>query len=142
MATITSTFSTPAGKNVNGYVYNVSDISTVLSSTANTLASSAISHELGQKKVLVAFEVTTAFAGVTPNFIMQGSFDGTTWVALATVATLSSVGSTGIQAYLVDLSSIYAPYYRLAINTAGGVNLGTSGKGRFHYATKVNTDID
>ena len=107
---------------------------TVLANTADNHVSPTITEDLGNKKILVGINVTVAFADVASTLIVEGSADGTNWATLATASSDTTPNVTGVKYYLADLSIIYAPYYRLNHN-ANGLNLSTSGKLKFIYAT-------
>ena len=83
--------------------------------------SSTISDNLSNKKFVVMVEVTEVCAGDGAiDLAIQGSLDGSVWVDLD--ASLSmDVDPTGTNsgAGLADLTSIYAPYYRIKIFTDG-----------------------
>lgn len=120
--------------------------SAVLSNTANTLVSYPFGHQSSTKlrtrnscagkKIMVGMNVTTAYDDVVAILGVQCSYDGTNWAAAATAIADTTPNVTGIKQALVDLTSIYAPFFRLAFNTSG-LNCGTSGKAKFFYAIPI-----
>jgi hypothetical protein len=120
--------------------------SAVLSNTANVLVSYPFGHKASDdldtnnvcagKKIVVGMNVTTAYDDVVAILGVQVSYNGTDWVAGATAIADTTPNVTGIKQALVDLTSIYAPFFRLAFNTSG-LNCGTSGKAKFFYAIPI-----
>lgn len=130
--------------NQAGYIYGETDASAVLTSTDNTLVSYPIGmtastdkprNNFANKKILVGINVTIAYADVAATLVVQTSGDGSNWAATAaaTASSDTTPNLTGVKWFTVDLTDIYAPYFRLAFN-AGGVNCGTSGKLKFLYS--------
>ena len=119
-------------KSENGYLVGTSAETAVLPDATGNQVSPTITEELGNKKTLVGINVTTAFSDVASTLIVEGSTDGTNWCTLATASSDTTPNVTGVKLYLVDLSSIKAPYYRLNHN-AGGLSLGILGKLKFIY---------
>jgi hypothetical protein len=118
---------------VNGYLVGTSGQTAVLPDATSGHASPTITEDLGGKKILVGIHVTVAFANVNSNLIVEGSTDGVNWVQLATASSNTNPHLIGVKLYLVDLTNIRAPYYRLYHNQ-NGMSLGTSGKLKFIYA--------
>jgi hypothetical protein len=85
------------------------------------------------KKVLLGINITTAFLDVNSTVIVEISGDGTNWVTHSTLDADSTPDVTGVQWYLADFTSTYAPYVRLKFN-AGGLTIGTSGYVSFLYS--------
>lgn len=120
----------------NGYKVGTSATTAVQASTGDNSVSPVISNDLGDKKVLVGINVIVAYLDVAATLIVEGSTDASNWVTLATASSDVAPNVTGVKLYLVDLSSIRAPYYRLKFN-GGGLNVGTSGTLKFIYAAEV-----
>lgn len=125
-----------------GYVYGLTGTSAVLSNTANTLVSYPFGfksstdteprNKCANKKIIVGMNVVVAYADVVAILGVQISHDGVNWVAGATAIADTTPNVTGVKQALVDLTNIYAPYYRLAFNTSG-LNCGTDGTAQFFY---------
>lgn len=125
-----------------GYTYGVTAESAVLSNTANTLVSYPIGYtastntiprnHFSGSKVIIGADVTVAYDDVVATLIVEASHDGTNWFTAATVVADTTPNVTGQKTALADLSTIYAPYYRIGFN-GGGLNCGTSGKLKFFY---------
>lgn len=131
-------------KKQKGYVKGETETtSAVLSNTANTLVSYPFGwksatekdtiNNCAGKKIMVGMNVTTAYDDVVAILGVQASYNGTDWALAATAVADTTPNVTGIKQALVDLTSVYAPYFRLAFNTSG-LNCGTSGKAKFFYA--------
>ena len=111
-------------KSANGYkVATETGIAIADSAGANVVTSysSTINDDLSNKKFVVYLEVTEASAGDGAlDVTVQGSHDGTTFVDLD-ASVIDDVDPTGLnkESGLADLTSIYAPYYRLKIFTDG-----------------------
>lgn len=127
----------PTVKSVNGYAVGTTATSTVNASTADTV-SCTIGDQLGGKKVIVGIDFKVAYDDVVAILAVQGSHDGTTWVALATAIADTTPNVTGVKQALVDLTAVFMPYYRLLFNS-DGQNLGTSGTCQLFYATLENS---
>jgi hypothetical protein len=84
-------------------------------------------------KVLVGINITVAFEDVAATLILQVSFDGTNWYDLSTLDSDTTPNVTGVQTFLADFSSTYAPYARLIFNE-GGLDVGEAGTIKFMYA--------
>ena len=84
-------------------------------------------------KILVGINITVAFEDVAATLILQVSFDGTNWYDLSTLDSDATPNVTGVQTFLADFSSTYAPYARLIFNK-GGLDVGEAGTIKFMYA--------
>ena len=137
---------TSKGKNVElgqkGYAYGVSGTSAVLANTANALVSYPFGvkeaggdpdNRCAAKKIVVGINITTAYDDVVALLAVQVSSDGENWSDAVTAIADTTPNVTGVKQATVDLSSIYAPFFRLAFNSTG-VNVNTSGKLNFFYA--------
>ena len=134
------------GKNAalgqSGFAVGTTDTtSAVLSNTANALvsypfgyknANSLPDNRCGGKKILVGVDITTAYDDVVAILSVSASHDGTSWADVATAIADTTPNVTGVKMALVDLSSIYAPYFRLTFNSSG-LNCATAGKLKFFY---------
>ncbi len=83
--------------------------------------SSTIHAPLENKKTVVYLEVTEVSAGDGAiDVSVEGSHDETTWVEIDT-DIIDDVDPTGLnkKSGLLDLTNIYAPFYRLHIHTDG-----------------------
>lgn len=130
-----------------GYVHGyTATTSAVLANTANALVSYPFGIKAATdteprnlcsgKKIIVGMEVTTAYADVVAILSVSASYDGTNWVDVATAIADTTPDVAEIKKALVDLTSIYAPYFRLTFNSSG-LNCGTSGKAKFFYAIPI-----
>ena len=127
-----------------GYVYSITTESDTLKNAASVL----VTQPFGQRtatdaqrrnlcsntKFMVGINVNIAFTGGAATLVVQGSGDGTNWVTVATASSnLSSViTGPGTTWYLVDLTSIFLPYYRLVFN-AGGATVNRVGRLQMMY---------
>lgn len=85
-----------------------------------TQGSTEITEDIGGRKIPVYIEVTEACAGDGgADVAVQVSFDSVTWTTATTVSLDLDTTDTNKSSGLADLSSIYAPYYRLAVVTDG-----------------------
>ena len=111
-------------KFANGYkVATETSIAIADSAGANVVHgyTSTINDDLSNKKFIVYLEVTEVCAGDGAlDVSVQGSHDGTTWVEIDT-DVIDDVDPTGLnkESGLVDLTDIYAPYYRFDVHTDG-----------------------
>ncbi len=85
------------------------------------------------KKILVGINITVAFSSVAATVTAEISGDGTNWMTQSTLDADATPAVTGVQWYLLDLTSTYAPYVRLKFN-GNGLIINTSGKVAFLYA--------
>lgn len=130
--------------NQNGYEYGY----TATTTPADT-AYYVVSRNIGLKsatgdvrngfmgsKILVGIAIDTAFADVAATVTLEISGDGTNYYALATLDSDCTPNVTGVQWYLADFSSTYAPYARIKFNASGLVvcPTGTTGYVHFVYA--------
>ena len=105
-----------------------------------------MSHNIGQSsasgasrnafmgtKVLLGINITVAFEDVAATLTTEISGDGTNYVTFSTPDADTTPNVTGVQWYLVDFSTTYAPYVRLKFN-ASGLDIGTTGRVKFLYA--------
>lgn len=111
-------------KTVNDYVVATeTGIAVADSAGANAVTSysSVINHDLSNKKFVVTVEVTNVSAGDGAYLVsLVGSTDNSNWVALdsSVIADIDPTGlNTGVG--LADLTSVYAPYYKVKIVTDG-----------------------
>lgn len=125
-----------------GYVYGTTATSAVLSDSVQSLVSpimgittynTAPRNAFSGTKFLVGVNVTTAYTDVAATLIVEGSGDGVTWATVATASSDATPNVTGVKWYLVDLTSVYLPYYRLIFNK-GALQVNTLGKLKFLYA--------
>ena len=104
----------------------------IVSKPLGTTAANVRNAFMG-KKVLLGINVTVAFADVNATVVVQVSGDGTNWVDHSTLDSDSTPNVTGVQWYLADFTSTYAPFVRLIFN-AGGLTINTNGYISFLYA--------
>jgi hypothetical protein len=134
----------------NGYVYGTTTESDTLKNVASILVSQllgvrAVTELPGQTKghsrnkcsntkFMVGINVNVAYTGGAATLVVQGSGDGINWTTVATAsANLSSIiTSTGTTWYVVDLTNIFLPYYRIAFN-AGGATVNRVGRMQMLY---------
>ncbi len=98
-----------------------------------TSATSGARNGFMGSKILLGVNITIAFEDVVATLVTQISFDGTTYYDFATTDADLTPNVTGVQAYLVDFTSVYAPFVRLKFN-ASGLDIGTTGRVKFLYA--------
>ena len=128
-----------AKASVNGFSVATTGESSVFLSTGDTLVSPLIStnvDNINNKKIAMGMDVTVAYANVAATLKLQVSHNGTDFANYATLSSDTTPDVTGIKIFVVDLTDLYVPYYRLVFNDAGAVNVGTSGKSKFFFANK------
>jgi hypothetical protein len=128
----------PVLKTVNTMEVGISATSTVNASTADTVTLTIPNgHNIGGRKILVGYDIKVAYADVVAIMDVQGSVDGTNWTKLVEVDDDITPDVTGATSFLVDLSDIYCPYYRIIANRSG-LNMGTSGKMVIYFSAKYD----
>jgi hypothetical protein len=125
-----------------GYKTYESELSAVNSSTGDSVASATINDDLNEKKVMIGFETTVAYADVAAVLSVEASSDGgTTWGVVATASADTDPHDTAGQKYFVaDLSNVkgMGPF-RIHWNGGTGVtavNVATSGRCKLSYSTE------
>jgi hypothetical protein len=134
MATDTSPNFTSA--TVNGYTVRTTTLSSTFVATTDTLVSDSIHADtdvIENKKIIMGIDIDVAYADVVATLILQGSYNGVDWEDVSAIAADTTPNVTGAQSYLVDLTDIYAPYFRLHFNPTG-LAVGTSGTLKFYFA--------
>ena len=107
-------------------VDNVVTVNQVIGGTAgNTAITITDPDSVGMTK-------TDFTGGGGPDLVLQASHNNTDWVT-STILSSEIAGTVDIYKFLPDLSRVYAPYFRLLLNS-GGVNIGTSGTAKFFFA--------
>jgi hypothetical protein len=132
----TSTSAAFASTLTNGYTVRTTPTTSALVSTGDTLVSQNINtntDSIENKKIVMGFDVKVAYLNVGMSLELQVSHNGTDWAVAVTIDADIEENGTGVKTYLVDLTSIYAPYARLICNR-DGKNVGTSGTGQFFFA--------
>jgi hypothetical protein len=132
-----------------GYVVGLSAESAVVANATDNIVSRVIgdtataadltlarNNGLCGNKVIVGWQTTTAFANVVATCILQGSYDGTNWITLATVASDTTPDVTGTYQTLVDLTSVKVPFIRLNFNPTGQA-INTTGQLYFFYSIPI-----
>jgi hypothetical protein len=132
-----------------GYVVGTSALSAVVANSTDNIVSRvfgdtattadltlARNDGLCGNKVIVGWITSVAFDNVVATCILQGSYDGTNWITLATVASDTTPDVTGTYQTLVDLTSVKVPYLRLNFNPTGQA-INTSGKLYFFYSLPI-----
>lgn len=121
---------------VNGYTVRTSPTTSTLSAVSNSLVSeniSAATDTIENKKIIMGIDVKVAFSNVNATFVIEVSHNGTDWVTAVTIDSDTEPDSTGVKTYLVDLTDIYSPYFRLHYNK-GALSVGSSGTLQFFHA--------
>jgi hypothetical protein len=123
---------------LTGVEVGISGTSTVNANTADTVTLTIPNgHNIGGRKILVGFDIKVAYADVVAILDVQGSVDGTNWTKLVEVTSDMTPNVTGATSFLVDLTNIFCPYYRIIANRSG-LNLATSGQMVLYYAAKYD----
>ena len=133
-----------ASSTTAGYTVQTSATSGPVSSGADSIVSQPIDSSLRtieNKKIVTGIVVVVAFADVAAYLGYQVSADGTNWSPSSTISTDVATGTTlnvtGTYVHQWDLSSVYAPYFRLVFNQAeNAVTVATSGTLKFFFAYK------
>jgi len=123
---------------VNGYSVKTTAESTPLSGATDTLVSTNIStntETIENKKIVMGMETSIAFSNVAADLKLQLSHNGTDWADVATLSSDITPDVVEAKPFLVDLTNVYAPYFRFVFNS-GSLSVGTSGTAKFFYAFK------
>ena len=121
---------------VNGYTVKTTGTSSTLSGATDTLVSpniSANTDTIENKKIVAGIDIKVAFSDVAATLVLQVSHNGTDWADAVTISSDTTPNVTGVKTFLVDLTNIYAPYFRIHFNPTG-LSVGTSGTAQFFYA--------
>lgn len=122
----------------NGYSVQTTPTSSPLAASTNELISLNINADtevIENKKLIMGMEVVATFDDVGADLLLEGSHNGTDWVTLVTIDSDVQENMSGVKTYLVDLTNIFSPYFRLHFNSAKAA-VGTSGTAQFFYAFK------
>lgn len=122
----------------NGYSVQTTPTSTALVGANDELLSLNINADtelIENKKVIMGIEIMATFADVGADLLLEGSHNGTDWVTLVTIDSDVQENISGVKTYLVDLTNIFSPYFRLHFNSVKAA-VGTSGTAQFFYAFK------
>ena len=127
MAFRTSTINTSTTtKMPAGYTRKSSSAATgLLASTTDGVVTTSISDVLANKKITVAVETVVRFTA-DASIRLQASPDGTNWVDVSTISATSGLTAVGTNAFVVDNSDFYAPYWRLIVNEEAATIYGGS----------------
>lgn len=123
---------------IAGYTVKTTPTSSTLSAATDTLVSTTIASNtdtIENKKIIMGMDVKVAFSDVAATLKLQVSHNGTDWADASTISTDVTPNVTGVKTFLVDLTNIFAPYFRLHFNDPG-LSVGTSGTAQFFYAFK------
>jgi hypothetical protein len=116
--------------------YAVGETTAAVSMANAAVYSDVIEHDMSGKKLLVGAKVVVAGSDVEATLGVQASHNGTDWVTVVASAIADTTPNvTGVKLGLADLSTIYAPYYRLVFN-AGGLTTGTTGTFKFIFTSR------
>tara|TARA_R100000742_G_C4278310_1_gene100969 strand:+ start:1764 stop:2174 length:411 start_codon:yes stop_codon:yes gene_type:complete len=121
---------------VAGYTVKTTPTSSALSGATDTLVSTSIASNtdtIENKKIVAGMDVKVAFSDVAATLVLQVSHNGTDWADAVTITSDTTPNVTGVKTFLVDLTNIYAPYFRIHFNPTG-LSVGTSGTAQFFYA--------
>jgi hypothetical protein len=129
---------------VNGYTVRTTTTSSTLAGSTDSLVSENIvpsADSFENKKIVMGMDIKVAFADVTAVLTLQVSHNGSDWVDVSTLSSDTTPNVTGVKTFFVDVSSIYAPYFRLHFNGSSTTvlttqSVGTSGTMQFFFAYK------
>jgi len=129
---------------VNGYTVRTTTTSSTLAGSTDSLVSENIvpsADSFENKKIVMGMDVKVAFADVAAVLTLQVSHNGSDWVDVSTLSSDTTPNVTGVKTFFVDVSSIYAPYFRLHFNGSSTAvlttqSVGTSGTMQFFFAYK------
>jgi len=129
---------------VNGYTVRTTTTSSTLAGSTDSLVSENIvpsADSFENKKIVMGMDVKVAFADVAAVLTLQVSHNGSDWVDVSTLSSDTTPNVTGVKTFFVDVSSIYAPYFRLHFNGSSAPvlttqSVGTSGTMQFFFAYK------
>jgi hypothetical protein len=129
---------------VNGYTVRTTTTSSTLAGSTDSLVSENIvpsADSFENKKIVMGMDVKVAFADVAAVLTLQVSHNGSDWVDVSTLSSDTTPNVTGVKTFFVDVSSIYAPYFRLHFNGSSTTvlttqSVGTSGTMQFFFAYK------
>lgn len=111
-------------KSVNGYHVGTEESLTLPDSAGaneTSVNTTSVTSDLSDKKFLVSVTVTEATAGNGAAEVRaQASLDDSNWVTVDTTSSMA-LDTTGLNTAVeeIDLSSIFAPYYRFQVFTDG-----------------------
>ena len=129
---------------VNGYTVRTTTTSSTLAGSTDSLVSENIvpsADSFENKKIVMGMDVKVAFADVPAVLTLQVSHNGSDSVDVSTLSSDTTPNVTGVKTFFVDVSSIYAPYFRLHFNGSSTTvlttqSVGTSGTMQFFFAYK------
>lgn len=108
------------------------DVTTTAKAYADTasVASDNFTQDVSGKGIIVGILKTVAGADVAADLKLQCSHDDTTWITTTTLSTDTNPQTTETLTYVVDLTSISAPFWRLLMNS-NSTDLDTTGRVKF-----------
>jgi len=119
-------------KTVNNYLVGESEVLAMNGTT--DVPGPVITTDLSGKKIVMGVNVSVAGGASAATFEIQYSHDGTNWTAVTEISSDIDADVIGVKSFLVDLTTVAAPYYRLVL---GGVtSLGTTGRFTLFYAAR------
>jgi len=127
-----------ASASVAGYTVKTTPTTSVLSTGTDTLVSSNIESNtdtIEDKKIIMGMDVKVAFSDVNAVLKLQASHNGTDWADVSTLSSDTTPNVTGVKTFVVDLTNVFAPYFRIIFNDTG-LAVGTSGTAEFFFAYK------
>lgn len=110
--------------------YNLSITSAAVAMASAAVNSDVIDQDLSGTGCILGIQVTIAGSDVASNLILQCSPDGTNWITAATLSSDVDPHLTGYKLFLVDLTAISAPWFRLSFNN-NALPAGTTGRIKF-----------
>lgn len=126
-----------ATSSANGYTINVTASSATMDQN-NTLLSPVFGETgdyIENKKVVMGIDIKTAYSNVVAPLKLQVSHNGTDFSDHSTLIADTTPDVAGVKTTIADLTSTYAPYYRLVFND-GGLSVGVTGTAQFFFAYK------
>ena len=124
-----------------GYVVRTTPTTSVLAANTDNIVSPAIDSSVNtiENKIIVCgIDIKVNFTDNAAEFDYQISHNGSDWSAVVQISADGAPAMTaagGPYVHRLDLSSVYAPYFRFLLNT-NGANVGTSGTLQFFFAYK------
>ncbi len=127
-----------ASATVNGYTVKTTPTTAALSAATNELVSENIAANVDtieNKKIVMGVDIKTAYDNVAASLIVEVSHNGTDWATAVTIDLDVEEDTLGVKTYLVNLTDVFSPYFRLKFN-GGKASVGTSGQLEFFFAWK------
>lgn len=128
---------------IGTYRTGTTEESSVLSVNTHSLVSGSAEDgdffNISNKKIVAGIKIRTAFTSSSGCLLeLEGSHDDVAWAVIDTLDSNFTAETVGVYRYLVDLTKVNIPYYRLHLNS-GGNTIGTSGIAQFYFSERTTS---